>query len=196
MDDKTIEGMHHEARPLSVQHNFYLDFAIDGVEPFYEFFSTLRQAGPEDVVFLHINSPGGSVATMTQIIGAITSSPCAVIGVAEGEVSSAAAMIFFSCHGFQVNDYSHFLIHNGMGGYIGKPNDNLAAAHSHQTRTDKWLKGVLSPFFSKKEIKDIREGKEFYLDSDDVLDRLRKAEEKLREEEERLAESQSSDDDA
>lgn len=179
MDKDISEGMHHVAQPLGVEHHFYLDFAIEEAEPFYDFFTVLRTAGPEDIVYLHINSPGGYVSTMTQIIGAIKSAPCAVIGVAEGEVASAAAMIFFSCHGFMVADYSQFLVHNGMGGHIGKPNDNLAAADSHHIRTKKVMKGVLGPFFSKKEIKSILNGREFYMDGDEVVERLQKAEEKM-----------------
>ena len=174
-DIEKMDGMHHVAQPLGIEHHFYLDFPIEEPEPFYDFFTTLRTSTQEDVVFLHINSQGGSVATMTQVISAIKSSPSTVIGVAEGEVSSAAAMIFFSCHGFQVADYAQFLVHNGMGGYIGKPHDHLAAADSHHMRTKKWMKGVLSPFFSKKEIKQVMNGREFYLDADEVVERLQKA---------------------
>lgn len=179
MDNDSVGGMHHVAQPLGVEHHFYLDFAIEEPEPFYDFFTTLRTASPEDVVFLHINSLGGRISTMTQVIGAIQSAPCSVIGVAEGDVASAAAYIFFSCHGFQVADYSQFLVHNGMGGYIGKPNDHLAVADANNQQIKKVIKGTLSLFFSKKEIKSILNGREFCLSGEEVVERLKKAEEKM-----------------
>jgi len=175
----TIEGMHHVVQPVAVQHDFYLDFVIESPEQFYDFFTTVNTASSEDVIYLHINSPGGSADAMVQIIGAIRAARCPIIAIAEGQVASAAAMIFFACHGFSVNDFATFLIHNGMGGQVGKPNDNLAAAGNHHGRVKKIFKDILGPFFTKKEIKQILNGREYYLDSEEVVERLEKAQEEM-----------------
>lgn len=176
--------MHMTAKPLGVQYDFYLDFGIEGPETFYDFFQVLRDAGPEDAVVLHINSPGGSLNTCIQVIDAINKAQCTVIGSAEGEVASAAAFIFFSCHGYQIGHHCEFLVHTARGGSVGKTGDMESEVGSLQKRMRGFLKDVLGPFFTKKEIKRILDGREHYLSGDEVLDRIHKAMENMEEESE------------
>lgn len=182
MDDSTPE-LHHYATPIGAEHHFFLDFIIEGPETFHDFFTILRQAGAEDVAYLHINSDGGRLDTAVQIIHAINTTEATVIGCAEGSVASAASSIFFSCHGFQIAEHCEFLIHNGRGGQVGKPNDNIAYAEAHNRRIENLLRSTVGRFFSKKEVKAILNGKEFFLTSEEVADRLTKVLQQEQEEE-------------
>ncbi len=161
-----------------MEHHFHLDFNIGDADAFHYFFTCLRQAGPEDVIYLHINSDGGQVDTTVQIIHAINSTQATVVGCAEGSVASAAAFIFFACHAFQIADHCEFLIHNGRGGQVGKPNDNVSYAESHHKRIEGIVKRTVGKFFSKKDIKAVLNGREFFLTSEEVSERIAKTIEK------------------
>lgn len=184
MDEMETDMMHGTAKPLGVQYDFYLDFPIQEPEAFYDFFHVLREASPDDLVILHINSPGGHVDTCIQIINAINRTHATVIASAEGDVASSAAFIFFSCHGMQIGDHTSFLLHNGMGGAMGKPNDNLATVQAHSRQIKSLIKSTLSGFFTKKEIKQILNGREFYLSGQEVQERVEAALESMHQEEE------------
>jgi len=175
------QTMNVTAKPLSVQYDFYLDFAIEGPEPFYDFFATLREAGPDDLIFIHINSPGGSLSTCVQVINAINLTQATVVGCAEGDVASAAAYIFFSCHAFQLADHCSFLIHSDSGGFGGKISDVSADVVFTHARMKNLMKDTLGQFFSKKEIRKLLDGREHYLSSEEVADRISKAMEEAQE---------------
>lgn len=174
--------MHHYAIPMGVEHHFHLDFVIEEPEDFHDFFTILRQAGKEDIVFLHINSPGGRVHTCTQIIHAINTTEATVVGCAEGDVASCAAFIFFSCHVFQVAEHSQFLIHNGEGGYVGKPSDTMSHSVAHNALVKSIVKETSGLFLTKRELKDVLKGRELYLSSKSVTNRINKAIERQEEE--------------
>lgn len=166
--------MHHYAIPMGVEHHFHLDFEIGEPEDFHDFFTILRQAGKEDIVFLHINSIGGRVTTCIQVLHAINTTEATVVGCAEGDVASCAAFLFFACHAFQVADHCTFLIHNGTGGYMGKPNDNMAQAIAHKKQVKSIIRDTAGPFLTKKELKEVLQGRELYLTSKDVTKRINK----------------------
>ncbi len=172
------QELHHYAVPLGVEHHYFIDFNLRGAEVFHDFFTCLRQAGPDDIVYIHLNSDGGSIDTMVQIIHSINSTQATVVGCAEGSVASAAAFIFFSCHAFQIADHCEFLIHNGSGGQVGKPNDNVAYANSHHKRIEGVVKRTAGKFLKKKDIAAILNGKELFLTSEEVSERIAKTIEK------------------
>lgn len=170
-DDKEL-SLFHTAKPQGVEHHFYINDAIQEPDPFYEMFETLRGASPEDTICLHINCVGGRMSTTIQIVNAIRTSPATVVACAEGEVSSAAAIIFFACDGYAIADHSFFLIHNGEGGYIGKPNDCISHMEVMHRGMSNLYRDVFGRFLTEEEIADVMEGKEFYLLADEVKERI------------------------
>lgn len=184
MPEQQENTMHMVAKPMGVQYDFYLDFDIREPEPFYDFFSILREASPDDVVFIHLNSPGGSLDVTVQIMNAIQTTRATVIGCAEGLVASGAAFIFFSCHGFQIAEHSSFLIHSASGGFGGKISDVTADVTHSGSRMKNLMKSALGGFFTKKEIKKLADGREHYLSGEEVADRISDYMEKAQEEQE------------
>ena len=134
----------------------------------------LREGQPTDVIYLHINTLGGSLDTCLEVIHGIETTQATVIGVAEGAVVSAGSIIFFACHGFIVNPLAYFMIHDGSTGAIGKINENLKSAQFDDKHTKMLYKKVYGGFFTKKEIKKVLAGEDMYLLADEVTERIRK----------------------
>jgi len=161
--------------PKGIDYHFYLTGEIQEPEAYTDMFDVMSKASPEDTVFLHINTPGGYLYTAIQIIHSIKTCPAAVVGCADGEVSSAGSLIFFGCDGFIVGDYSSFLLHDGSEGIGGKANENVKAAKATAKLLKIVSRDVYGRFFAKKEIKKILAGEDMYLFAEDVAERIEKA---------------------
>tara|TARA_Y100001951_G_C11298065_1_gene277538 strand:- start:3156 stop:3725 length:570 start_codon:yes stop_codon:yes gene_type:complete len=188
MDEDT--QLFHTAKTLATEHRFYLSDDIDEIDPFYDLITTLRESGPDDCIFIHLNSPGGNLYTCLQLCHAIEQSNALVVGCADGLVASAASAIFFSCHAFQINPAAQFLIHSGAGVEKGKVSDLKSAVDFYHRQIEDWLATCYSRFFTEEELVDILRGREFYLTGKEVEDRISKA---LEEQEEEIEQDTNSD---
>lgn len=156
------------------QVSYYLCSEI--VEPmaYTELFHTLRTATEHDVIFLHINSPGGNFDAGLQIINNMRASPAHVITVLEARAYSMAAMIFLAGDELIVHDNCELMLHNYSGSLIGKGNEQYAQVIA----TEKWFHKVMQrschPFLSKSEIEQILAGQDIWMDSDEITRRLKK----------------------
>lgn len=178
-----IEQIDHYATPIGVEHHFSIVSEIEGPESFGDFFAILRQAGEEDVVYLHINSPGGRLDTTVQIINAMKECRAPVVTCAEGDIASGAAIVFFSGDAFKIASHCEFLIHTASGGNLGKISDNLSSVKFAVRRMEHLYEEVLGRFLTEEELGWIGRGEEFYLSSEEVLERIDKFLEENEEEE-------------
>ena len=159
-------------------------FEIRREEDFEDLLQDLNTAGPQDVIYLHINSPGGRLDLSCQIITAIRNCQATVIGSAEGEVYSGGSLIFFACHGFVISDLADFMLHDAAGGQYGKVNDNLSAAQASKDYLRRVYYSVYSGFFSDEEIESVLNGKDIWLAPEEVELRIKKVVEKNEDENE------------
>jgi ATP-dependent protease ClpP protease subunit len=63
------------------------------------------------------------------------------------------------------------MVHSWSGGYGGKRDDVLRHIEHEDKRLDKLTVDLLKPYFSKKEIRKIQSGKDFWLDHKEMLKR-------------------------
>lgn len=162
------------AVPRGYIYHFDFDREIEESEEYTNFFTILREASPEDVVYIHINSPGGRVDTTVQIVNAIATTDATVVTCAEGLVASAAALVFFSGQAFQVGAHCEFLIHTGSCGQFGKLSDHLSAAQFANERIRRFYEDVLGGFLTEEELQAVSRGEEFFLFSEDVAERIQR----------------------
>lgn len=160
------------AEPQGTTYHFDLNCDIECPEQFEDFFTILRQAGPEDLVFIHINSAGGSLDTSVQIVNAIDGTQATVVTSAEGLVASGAACIFFSGHAFQIGKHCEFLIHTASGGHSGKINDTMTSVGFSIRRIKEFYEDVLGTFLTQEELDLVSRGEEFFLTSEEVTERI------------------------
>ena len=173
-----VDNENLRVKAVGLEYHYYIVEEVGEASDFAELFDVLQNASPEDIVFLHINTPGGSLTTTLQIIHAIKNSKVQVIASADGEVASAGSLIFFACDSFIINPHSFFMIHDGSGGVIGKSNENLKSAQATSLLLHKLYHEIYGRFFSKTEVDKILSGEDIYILADEVEYRLNKAIEK------------------
>lgn len=156
-------------------YHLYITGVITQPEDFMEEIHILTTAQPNDVIYIHLNTPGGSLPTTINIIQAIRDSQATVVACADGEVSSGGSLIFFSCPNMKVGDYCHFLIHDGSTGNYGKLSENIMAAQHESRLLKKVYEDVYYPFLTKKEISNVLKGQDLYLMSEDLDKRIERA---------------------
>lgn len=172
MSETQVPEVIYYSKPIAIEHHFEIG-PIDCPEQFKDLFAILRESGPDDVVYLHLNTPGGCLYTTIQIRNAMLSSKATVVTCAEGAVQSGGSILFFSGDAFVVGDHCDFLIHTASGrGPHEKVNDKLVSAQATSRLLEELYEDVFGGFLSKKELREIKEGRETYLTSGQVKDRV------------------------
>lgn len=143
---------------------------VDPIE-YTELCHLLRNANSKQVIRLHINTPGGSLSSATMIIDAINASEAYIIGVLSGNVASAGTMITMACDEIECSSSLEFMIHYFSGGTAGKGNEIKA----HSAFTEKYMPKLFhktySGFLTIEEIDSVIDGKDFWMDGDEVVSR-------------------------
>ena len=163
-----------QTEPGSDMHHFYLNGMIKGADHYVELIHTLRGCSPNDYVFIHINSPGGHLFTVTQIVHAIQDCPGTVITCAEGMAYSGGSIIFLAGHQMVVGEFASFMAHDIQTIDAGSLYDVEVGAAHIRSLYDRLCERVYSPFLPKKEMRDIRTGGSVYLDAAELTRRLMK----------------------
>lgn len=162
--------------------NFYISDGVDEPKMYTDMIHRIRTAQPQDIIYLHFNTPGGRLDSGIQIINAINDSAARIVGVLDSKAYSLGTLIFLSCDEFVIHDNCMFMIHNYSGGTYGKGNEQ----HAEIQATIKWFTKIATryyyPFLSHAEINQVLRGEDFWMDSDEVKKRLKNMV-KIREEE-------------
>ena len=160
--------------PIGHVHEFYLCGEILGPENYIDWFQIIRRAPETDIVVIHINSHGGRLDTFFQFVKCIKEARATIHGSIEGNAFSAAADLFLACESHEIDENSSFMVHTYSGGSAGKSHE-MELEHEYVRRN--WKRHVqekYKSFLSSKEIGDLLDGKDIWLDPDDVMKRLEK----------------------
>lgn len=150
----------------------YLTNQIDTPEEYNELCHRLLVADKDEKVTLVLNTPGGAVDSALMIIDAINQSKAKITAHVTGTVASAGTMITLACDKVTVAPHSAFMIHNYSAGLAGKGNELKA----RQEFTDKHLNEAFRTFYtnflSPEEMEEVIDGKDLWLSTEEVLERL------------------------
>lgn len=146
------------------------------IEPQYytELYYTLRTATDTDLIYIHLNSPGGDFNTGLQIINNIAASEAKVVTVLEARAYSMAAMIFFSGDELYVHDNCQLMLHTYSGIFSGKGNEQQAEVAAVGKWFEKVMRRICTPILTEAELDSIIRGSDFWMDSDEIRRRLSK----------------------
>lgn len=176
--------------PVARQHSLYLCGPILEPQNYTKWFHLLRHCSENDVIMLHINSPGGDASTAIQFMRAMMDCQATIVASVEGNCMSAATMIFLAADLFQVSEHSMFMFHNYSGFSYGKGGEMFDSI-THERRWSKGLlEGCYKDFLTPEEIGSMLDGKDIWMDADEATARLiKRAEirEKQEEQEEKAA---------
>ncbi len=157
--------------PVNLYH-FYIIDEIGDPTAFLDLINTLKTAEEHDTIFIYLNTPGGSLQTTVQIISAMRQCAATVVTCLEGEVCSAGTLIFLAGNKHIVNPNCTFMIHNYSQWIGGKGNEiSLRVKYSEQY-FKKLAVDLYKGFLSEDEIQSMIDGKDYWMDSEEVIARL------------------------
>ena len=139
----------------------------------------LMNAAEQDTVAFMINSPGGSLSGLLSLLEALNMTQANTVALVVGSASSAASMFALHCNEVYVGDNATFLCHNISYGTGGKGSDVLAHVQHTTSSASKLLRKTYKNFLSEIEINDMINGKEIYMESDEIVERLQQREDLL-----------------
>lgn len=151
---------------------FYLNGEILEPEEYADMVHRIRSASQNDIVEIHLNTPGGHLDTGVQLINAIRSSQAHVITVLDSRAYSLGTLIFLSGDELQVHDNCTMMFHNFSGGTSGKGNEQAAELELILKWFSKLMKRICTPFLTNEEITHLLKGEDLWMDTDEIRKRL------------------------
>ena len=158
-----------------VKNTFYIRLArpITEIDDFSEELQALMAAGEQDTVHLEIVSGGGSLDTCIMMRRALAQCKAKTIAWIGPTCASAATAIALGCDEWEVDDMSSFMVHTGsFAPGWGKARDVEAATLHNVRQIERFVKTVYDGFLSEEEIHRVLDGKEMYIDGEDLVERL------------------------
>jgi len=154
--------------------NVYLSKEIGPPSDYIELIDKMRSAQPQDLIYIHLNTPGGYVDTGVQIINAMRDCPARIITVLDGTVCSMGSLIFLAADEFIVHENCRLMFHNYSGGTYGKGNEQIAQLESTVEWFTNMFYEVCFPFLDEDEVDAVILGHDIWLSSTQVKERLDK----------------------
>ena len=168
-----FQGLLRYERQVPVrQVSYYICGELKEPQLYTELFYTLRTASETDLIYLHLNSPGGDFNTGLQIINNIAASSARVVTILEARAYSMAALIFLSGDELFVHDNCQLMFHTYSGVFAGKGNEQQAEVTAVARWFEKVMRRICTPFLTEDEIGLILKGADCWMDSDEISRRL------------------------
>lgn len=158
--------------PIGSRIEIFFDTPIGTPEEHRDEIHAIRSAGPHDVILLYINTPGGQLNTTQAIINSIVLTEAEVVAVLEGQIASAGTLIACAANNVQVMPHTQFMIHSAWEGGVGILRNNAAYAAFSKEQTERFMRDVYADFLSEEEFERVFDGREIWLNDDELLARF------------------------
>lgn len=135
-----------------------------------QLFNSLRELPNKSKVNLFISSPGGLVWELTNFKNILINEKCFEVTTYLNRGCSCGAMIFTFGDKRVVYEDSLIMFHTFAGG-IGYDINHIKDSDLANKVVEKFITKAMEPFFSKKEIELLHDGKEFWFDAEEMLKR-------------------------
>lgn len=163
---------YYEQQIIRRIHHFYISQLFTDPQLYIDMIHRIRSANSDDIIHIHLNTPGGRLDTGIQIINAMQSSEAHVVCSLESEVHSLGTLIFLAADEFIVHDNCMMMFHNFSGFTGGKGHEQVAQLQA----TVKWFTDIAQrlyvPFICEEELAAIFRGEDLWLHSAEIRDRL------------------------
>lgn len=157
-------------------HNFsvHINEEIKSPDYYSKIFDMLIDAGEADMVTFFICSPGGRVDGLNVLLEGIRMTEAFTVAILIGEAHSAASILALNCDEVVATESSEMLVHSCRFGTSGKAAD-IAAQTAHTLKTtEKLARQTYEGFLTEDELSQMLAGKEYYFDSEQIVERLQK----------------------
>lgn len=161
--------------PVVLEENRYTSYLTGEImdpSQYNKLFHKLYNANEYDEFLLIINSLGGILDSAFMIVDAIKNSKAKVTCRLSGTVASAATIIALSCDELEASSSLSFMIHNySASGVQGKGHEMKARQNFIDREINRSFEEFYAGFLTKEEIEDVIEGKDIWLNNEEVQER-------------------------
>ncbi len=169
-EGKIVEKYFEQTGGYNLYKLFIGDFSEQG-HGLQRIINKLQGAKPEDALELHISSHGGFVHELLELYNLIDTVFYKSVVTYCNHGYSAGAMASLLGEERVVYEHSDWMMHSYSGGFIGKRDDMLTHLEHEDKRLQKFFNNIMSPYFTKKELKKMQKGKDFWMSSEEMIDR-------------------------
>ena len=131
------------------------------------------QAQEDDQIHFHLNSGGGSVSALNTCLDAISRTDAVTVAMIQGDCHSAASVLALHCDVVDVGLYATMLCHHAS---YPIPYQKAADVESMVQHYSENLRDLMHDtyegFMTPDEIKEMLDGKQFYMNSKEIVARL------------------------
>ena len=122
----------------------------------------------------YFNCYGGDLFTAIQIVTQIKTCSAQVVCQIESTCASAATMVALACDGLICYPHGYMMIHTSSGVSYGKQSDIKKQEEFYNPWLEDFFTEIYKHFLTKKEISDILDGKDMWLNANEIMERFKK----------------------
>lgn len=159
--------------PLGSRIEIFFDTPIGFPDEHRDEIHAIRSAGPNDVIVMYINTPGGYLNTTMSIINALMLTEADVIAVCEGMIASAGTLIACAANNIQVMPHTQFMVHSAAGGADGILRNTAQYALFGKEQTERFMRDVYQDFLTEEEFEKVFNGLELWFGDDELVERFK-----------------------
>lgn len=176
-DDFEADNSFHvscvEAEEGTRLFNIFLFGLIENERQFIPAIKALQVANDDDVVMIHLSTPGGDIDATDTFLHALSMCRAEqVIFQASGGVHSAGTFILMHADNVILSEGFNSLVHCGSLGHGGKYSDWKSSTAFAQRHFENQLRTAYTGFMTDEEIEAMIAGKDFWFDGADFAERL------------------------
>lgn len=156
------------------QHDVFIDQPFVDSSYYRTVIAMLNDAGPDDLVIFHLNSPGGLLSGLQSLVEAVKGTEAHTVAYIVGQCASAASIFSMYCDSVVVSDLASVMIHNVSYATGGKNSDILAHTQHVAKTSERLIRETYQGYLTEKEIEEVLNGREIYFDADEARERFAK----------------------
>ena len=156
------------------QHDVFIDQPFVDSSYYRTVIAMLNDAGPDDLVIFHLNSPGGLLSGLQSLVEAVKGTEAHTVAYIVGQCASAASIFSMYCDSVVVSDMASVMIHNVSYATGGKNSDIIAHTQHIAKTSEKLIRETYQGYLTEKEIEEVLNGREIYFDAEEARERFEK----------------------
>lgn len=193
LEQGMMPSIFQQKKTLSIEtitHSFdviriYLtDSGINEIDEHLDQIEAIKNATENDVIEVYtISCGGGLVNTIVPLCNALASTQAHTVCYVEGHCASAGTFPSMICDQVFVGAYSSFMLHCASGGTgYGTMVNSAESAKFFEKQYTRLLDDIYTGFVTPEEARMLHDGREIYLDSEAIQERLERRAQLLQEE--------------
>lgn len=164
---------------VSHTHEIYLGTSFDAPEKYTKIFHALQHAGDKDIFNFYLGSYGGRLDSGVQFVNKLRTTKARTRCIIESSCYSMGAIFPFACSETVMNPHTFLMFHDySTGNGRQKGNEIIMSMENTSKMFRNLLEDVCGKILTSKEIVDICDGKDLYLDRAEVAKRMKSKEKK------------------